>query len=385
MPADSQTLRRSFLASALALPAARLGISGSPGSEAETVNGLPARVLGKTGLKVTTLGFGCAWTSDSSVFTRGLDAGINYFDTAPNYQGGNAETMLRAGIGNHRKQIVLSTKTEAGSKAGALEQLENSFRALGTDYIDIWYLHGKDSPGGIKDDLVEAQVLAKKQGKVRFIGVSTHRLARVTPAILNLGVMDVVLAGYNFTMDAAVGEAADELHKAGIGLVDMKAMAGGKSIPRWGDQASVPRAFERPGVPSASLRWVLKNSLFASALVGMLSMEEVEENTESVRKPFTDADQKVLAARLDLIRPVYCRMCGACDGQCPKGLPVSDVIRFAMYAESYGQFPAAREHFQQLPDAVRAVRCDDCSFCAIRCPNGVGVRQRLTLAQDWLA
>ncbi len=382
-----QSSRRHFLACALALPAARFDLSStvSPGSSPDQSSALPVRVLGKTGLKVTILGFGCAWTSDASVFTRGLDLGINHFDTAPVYQGGNNEPMLRTGLGNRRKQIVLSTKIESSTKDEALRQLENSLKSLGTDYIDIWYLHGADRPERINQDLVEAQATAKRQGKVRFIGVSTHRVALVTPTILQFGNMDVVLAAYNFTMGPEVEKAVESLYRAGIGLVEMKAMAGGRANSRWPGQDSLPRLFKRPGVPGASLRWVLKNNMFASALVGMLSMEEVEENVEHCLKPFTKADQKVLVARLEEIRPVYCRMCGACDGQCPHDLPVPDMLRYAMYADSYRQFPAARQYFQRLPEPLRQIRCKDCSPCAVRCPNGVGVKQRLALAQEWLA
>jgi aryl-alcohol dehydrogenase-like predicted oxidoreductase len=386
MTLKSYPSRRQFLASALALPAASLDLrrTVSPGSSSDQSSALPLRVLGKTGLKVTALGFGCAWTSDPSVFTRGLDLGINHFDTAPVYQAGNNEPMLRAGLGNRRKQIVLSTKTEASTKDEALRQLENSLRSLGTDYIDIWYLHGTDRPMSIRQDLVEAQAMAKRQGKVRFIGVSTHRLALVAPTILQFGNMDVVLAAYNFTMGPEVEKAAESLHQAGIGLVEMKAMAGGQANARWAGQNSLPRLFTRPGVPGASLRWVLNKSMLASALVGMLSMEEVDENVEHCLKPFTDADKRMLVARLEQIRSVYCRMCGACDGQCAQGLPVPDLLRYAMYADSYGQFPPAREYFQQLPESLRWVRCNECSSCTVRCPNGVRVKQRLALAQEWL-
>jgi predicted aldo/keto reductase-like oxidoreductase len=311
--------------------------------------------------------------------------GINHFDTAPVYQGGNNEPMLRNGLGNRRKQVVISTKTETNTKAEALRQLEGSLRLLGTDYIDIWYLHGMDDPKSIRPELVEALSMAKQQGKTRFIGVSTHRLALITPVILQYGNMDVVLAAYNFTMGPEVEKATKSLYQAGIGMVEMKAMAGGRVNSRWPGQDSLPRLFRQPEVPGASLRWVLKNPLYASALVGMISLEDVEENVEHSLKPFTDVDQKVLAARLEEIRPRYCRMCGACDGQCPKDLPVPDMLRYAMYAESYGQFPAAREHFQRLPESIRKVRCDDCTSCQVRCPNGVAVQQRLSLAQTWLA
>ncbi len=373
--------RRGFLAAALAVPAGGLGSSQTP----ERAGPMPTRVLGKTGLKVSVVGMGCAWTSDPSVVARALDLGINHLDTAPVYQGGNNEPLVRAGMGKRRRQVILTTKTEAGSKNEALQQLEKSLRELGTDYVDVWYLHGKDAPGEIREDLLEAQQTARQQGKIRATGVSTHRLVQTAPAILKIGKIDVVMAAYNFTMGAAAEKAVASLAQAGVGLVTMKAMGGGPRNAVWPGQEFLPGVLKRPGVQGPALRWVLRNRGFASAMVGMGSMEEVEENVRSAGLPLTDADRKVLTARLPVISPFYCRMCGACDGRCPRGLPVADLLRYAMYADSYGQFAFARDQFRRLPEPVQLVRCAECTACPVRCPNGVRVKQRLTQAQAWLA
>jgi hypothetical protein len=78
-------------------------------------------------------------------------------------------------------------------------------------------------------------------------------------------------------------------------------------------------------------------------------------------------------------------MCGQCEGTCPKGLPVADVLRYLTYAEGYGQFALGREHFLDLPAAERDVRCSDCAECSVRCPNGVQVARRLSRAQALFA
>src|SRR5580765_3539068 len=161
--------RRRFLAAGLALPA----VSSASRSEDQTTPRTPAikpapsgpalryRTLGKTGLKVTSVGFGCMITSDGSVVERAADIGITYFDTARGYQGGNNERMVGAALKNKRKSITLSSKSHAGSKAEALGDLDTSLRELGTDYLDIWYLHAKSNPGEVTDDLIEAQQAAK--------------------------------------------------------------------------------------------------------------------------------------------------------------------------------------------------------------------------------
>jgi len=171
--------RRTFLAAGLALPAAASAARSSdpPPAPPQAGSAAPAleyRILGKTGLKVTSVGFGCMITSDGSVIERAADMGITYFDTARVYQNGNNERMVGAALRNKRKNIVLSSKTGAHTRAEALDQLDTSLKELGTDHLDIWYLHGKTRPEDVTDELIDAQQTAKQAGKIRFAGVSTH-------------------------------------------------------------------------------------------------------------------------------------------------------------------------------------------------------------------
>lgn len=364
--------RRNFLAAGLALPV----VTGA--APPESAGGLNYRTLGRTGLKVTSLGFGCMITTDPSVIARSIDMGVNYFDTARSYQSGNNEHMVGAALGKRRKDVVLSTKTEVQAK-GALEDLETSLKALRTDHVDIWYLHSKDSPDEITDDLIEAQETAKKQGKVRFTGVSTHRVAGVAPKIIQSGKFDVLLSTYNFTVDARVEAALESLHRANIGTVAMKVMAGGTRGRR-----PNPR-MQRPGAALAALKWVLRNPNVTTTVPSMTDTEQLEENFKAMSGKFSEPDEKVLAAWLEDIRPLYCRMCGQCDGKCPKGLPVSEVLRYLMYAEGYGQYALGRERYLALPPEVARVRCSSCASCAVQCPNGVRVAERLVRAQELLA
>src|ERR1035438_7997155 len=142
--------RRSFLATGLAIPVVAADTRSDqapqtpakPQSPAKALSYGPElryKVLGKTGLKVTTVGFGCMVTSDGSVVERAADLGITYFDTARNYQSGNNERMVGAALKKKRKDLVLSTKTEGRTKEDALAQLDTSLATLGTDFVDIWY------------------------------------------------------------------------------------------------------------------------------------------------------------------------------------------------------------------------------------------------------
>jgi len=359
--------RREFIAAGLALPAADLR----------------HRTLGRTGLKVTRVGFGCLVTTDPSVIARAIDLGINYFDTARQYQQGNNERMAGAALGAKRKSVILSSKVDPEGvldRQGALRDLEISLKQLGTDYLDIWYLHAKDSPEKITADLMEAQEIARKQGKVRFLGVSTHRLSVVAPFILKSGKFDVVMASYNFTMQSEVDPALESLHRAGVGLVAMKVMTGGLRRVRPTDK--LYSTLQREGALLAALKWALKNPNIDTTVPSMKDTEQLEENLRAMTEPFAPADAKVLAARLEEIRPYYCRMCGRCDGQCPQGVPVADLLRYLTYADGYGEFALGREGFLRLPPEIRQVRCSQCPACTIRCPNGVQVSERLIRAQE---
>ena len=395
--------RRSFLTAGLALSAAGLGKPAAAAQSAPQDLKLTYRTIGKTGLKVTSLSFGCMTTSDQSVVERAADLGILHFDTARGYMNGNNERMLGAALKGRRKQAVVSSKTHASTTEEALKELDTSLSELGTDYLDIWYLHAKSSPAEVTDALLEAQRVAKKAGKIRFAGVSTHyNMDQVLAHLVKLGQTDVVLTTYNFAMKnvamsdqpARVVDMAAAIRAAraaGMGIVVMKAMAGGVERVGRGDrlygaaQDATLKALQQEGGRLAAIKWVLKNESVDTAIVCMRDMDQLDENLRAMAEPYTDKDEKLLTQVLAYISPLYCRMCGSCGGVCDKGVPVPDMLRFLTYADGYGEFALARERFLELPAQVRAIRCSDCSSCSVDCPNGVKVRDRVMRAQELFA
>ncbi len=401
---ENNASRREFLGAGLALPAAGLAAAAPQASAAAaTPVKLTYRTLGKTGLKVTSLSFGCMTTSDPSVIERAADIGIIHFDTARSYQNGNNERMVGAALKSKRKQVIISSKSAATNKQEAENHLNTSLKELGTDYLDIWYLHNRSTPEEVTDELLEFQQAMKKAGKIRFAGVSTHfNMDLMLDHLVKRGATDVVLTTYNFSQQnlslanqqARRGDmtsAIERARKAGMGIVAMKAMAGGVARVGRGDRlyGADPEALKKvlgmPGGALAAIKWVLKNPSVDTAIVCMTDQDQLDENLRAMAEPYTPQDDKILQSLMAYIGPVYCRMCGACNGVCDKGVPVPDVLRFLTYAEGYGQFAMARERFLELPDTVRAVRCGDCSACSVNCPNGVKVRDRVMRAQELFA
>lgn len=385
----SSSSRRSFLGAGLALPAlSSVRTETTALLEPAGFQAAPKLIygnLGKSGLKVTRLAFGCMTTSDPSVIERAADLGINLFDSARVYQGGNNERMVGATLKKYRDKVYITSKTQAKTGQQATVDLETSLKELQTDHLDIWYLHARNTPDAINDELLKAQAEAKKAGKIRLAGISFHGgHTAVMPAFQKLNHFDVFLLSYNYTMGREIDPLIEQARKAGIGIVAMKGLAGGVK-PTVKSYVIAPEKLNlltQAGAPAAALKWVLNNKNVDTIIPGITDMDQLDQALQAMSAPFTQQDAKLLAARLEEIKPWYCRMCGSCEGQCPKGLPVADMLRFTMYADSYGQFSLGRDNYRALPEEITAVRCADCSSCSVQCPNGVQVSARLTRAQE---
>lgn len=381
----SNASRRSFFTSALTSAlASGVALKASAAAPAAPKLEMPMRVLGKTGLKVTVLGFGCMTTSDPAVIQAAINLGINYFDTARSYQNGNNERMVGAALKDVRKKIVLATKTPAKNAKDAMASLETSLKELGTDYVDIWHLHSREKAADIPDELFDVQDEAVKQGKVRFKGVSFHGgHSFMIPWLIEKKRTDVILSSYNFTMAPEMDTMLEQASKAGIGVVAMKVMAGGFRSNKPGSSL-YDRLKKDTALPTA-LKWAVRRPFVHTSIPGTTDLDQLDENFKAVAAGWKEDDTKILSAHLEKIRPLYCSMCGGCEGQCTKGLPVSDIIRYVSYAEGYGEFALGRENWLQLQDAHQAVRCGDCSDCTVACPNGVRVSDRVSRAQELFA
>ncbi len=377
---STNSSRRTFLQAGLALPAAGLLVS-SPLSAAA----IPMRTLGKTGLKVAPVGFGVGFTPDPSVIARALDMGINYYDTARGYGNGTSERLLGTALKGRRDKVVLVSKTEGRTKADVLREMDLSLQTLGTDHTDVYLLHARDTAAGVSDELVEALDTVKKQGKTRFIGVSTHDPNAMVDHILKFGKFDVVLITYSYPMGTTRDAAIKKMQDAGIGIAAMKVVVATAGFTMGRGAANAPKPRLQGEAPLAAVKWALKNPAIAVTIPYMANTDQLEMNVRAMTESYTPADEKLLYAKSEEIRPYYCRMCYECKGQCPKGMPVPDVLRFLAYNDFSGNFRQARENFQSLPREIRNVSCSDCSSCSIQCPNGVRVQDRLIRAQDLLA
>ena len=375
--------RRDFLKAGLAISAA--GIASSAGikpSFAEEEPRVVYRTLGKTGLKVSGVGYGIGFVPIPEVVSRALDMGVNYYDTSRDY--GDSENIFGKVIkGRDRSKIVIATKSPSRRKADILKDLDTSLKALGTDYVDIWHLHARDTPTSIPDEALEAMQECKKSGKARFLGFSCHDPNRMVDFLIESNTFDVMQTTYSFPIGGYYRDKAiKKLHEAGIGVIAMKVVVALTGLHL--TKLDNPPASKGEG-PLAGIKWVLKNPAIGTTVPHMKTIPELEMNFRAMSDPFTPADEKTLYVMNERIRPSYCRMCYECSGKCPKGMPATDVLRFLAYNDFCGNYHQARMSFMELPENIQNLRCNDCSECTIQCPNGVQVQERLIRAQELLA
>jgi aryl-alcohol dehydrogenase-like predicted oxidoreductase len=298
MSEQGMNSRRGFLRTLAGLPAAFSFLAGGAFAAKE----IPRRVLGRTGLSCTMLGFGAAWlgiykTEEPALELgrRALELGVNFFDTARDY--GVSEERLGKVLEGKRKNVVLMTKVLGRSRAEAEKELETSLRMLRTDYLDVWQIHSVrmqqeldaiSAPSGA----LEAAVAAQKAGKVRFIGVTGHKDPEIVLKAVNTYDFDTVQMPLNLVdpfYRSFEKSVLPELVKRKTGVLAMKSMAGG-----WMLQKGVARAKE--ALPYV---WSLPVHVLIS---GVQTVEQLEENAK-LAQSFEPLREKERAALLEMARP----------------------------------------------------------------------------------
>ena len=379
---DSGTMnRRDFLKVGVTGAAASLAFGSLAGLvRAEPAGTLAYRTLGRTGLKVTTLSFGAMLTPEYEVIRAGLDMGINYVDTARVYLNGRSEGIVGRALKGIRDKVYVATKTKPKSNTGdeIIGDVEASLENLGTDHIDVIQLHNvDDTKRPFIPEVREAYLKLRKQGKVRFFGVTTHtNQAEVIDALVNDPdkFFDTVLVQYNMKSDPALKQAIARAKAAGLGVIAMKiqAAARGRDV--------VPSI--SPEQAAAALKWVLQDANVTNAIAGMRTLEHVKQMFPVMGMKMTNADARILERYAAAIDKSYCRLCAKCEPTCPKGVKISVVNRALMYAQAYGEYALGKETFGE---AAHAHLCSACSECTARCVNGLDIAGKMRQAGSLFA
>ncbi len=352
------------------------------------------RTLGRTGLKVSEIGFGGYPVDDPDVLLYALDRGINYIDTSHCYRGGRSEETIGKALKGRRDRFVVTTKWcphhigRPAKKDVFLKMLDDSLRRLGTDYVDVVLNHevGRSSDGkGVgrleNPEIFEAWEAAKRSGKARFMGVSGHDpdLMDVMHHAVGTGKFDVLLCRYSFLDYPQQDRLIDRAHEAGVGFIAMKTLAGAKG-------ADLDAFRERHTTfKQAALKWTLSNRKVSNLVISINSRSQVDEYAAASGQPMTRADRDVLREYEARFSSEVCRYCGACLPECPDDVRIADILRFSMYHNEYRQESRAIESYARLVEHERAAHCRHCSgFCERACAYDLPIRTLLLKAHDTL-
>ena len=323
------------------------------------------RILGKTGLKISRLGFGgipiqrIDAEGTKVLVHQMLEAGINYIDTARGYT--VSEEFLGYALEGIRDKVVIATKSMSRTKEAMAADIEISLKNLRTDYIDLYQIHNATpeqleqvmAPGGALEALQEA----KAAGKIGHIGLTAHSLETFKLA-LNLDWVETFMFPYNI-VETQAEKLIAECAKRNIGFIDMKPLAGG--------------AIEDA---TLALRYICANDAVTVVIPGMAEVRELEQNLAAVNAtaPITNEEKAAFLEVRNQLGTNFCRRCNYCQ-PCAAGINISGCFLFDGYLQRYGLGEWAKGRYDAMPK--HAGDCIGCGACEARCPYNLPIRDML--------
>ena len=319
--------------------------------------------LGKTNITVNKNGFGVLplQRTDKAeavkILRKALDGGINFFDTARAYT--DSEEKLGLAFAGMRDQLYIATKSGAKAAEGFWKDLHQSLTLLKTDYIDLYQFHNLPfcpKPGG-EDGLYDAMLEAKRQGKVRHIGITNHRQSVATEAVES-GLFETLQFPFSYLSAQPDIDLVNACKAADMGFVAMKALSGGLITNAKAAYAFMTR------YDTVLPIWGIQRE---TELDEFLAMQSAPPAMDAEMIALIEADRKALAGS-------FCRGCGYCM-PCPSGIEINTFARISLLLK---RSPTERWFSKENQARVRRVEdCIHCGQCESRCPYGLPVQQLL--------
>ncbi len=378
------------------------------------------RSLGKTGLKSSLLGFGLMrlpclpivegkvplvdYELTKKLFHRGLDLGVNFFDTALQYHGEQSEKILGQLIkeSNKRKDIIIQTKVPC-HKITATEHFERFFAMqlenLQTDYIDVYLLHSLNKARWEfmkKLGALEFLEQKKKEGRIGHIGFSFHDKVDVLIDIVDEYDFEVgqIQLNYIDTMDQAGLEGFSYLAAKGMGIVIVEPLKGGtlaQNIPP-GIQAIWDSAEIKRSPAEWGLRWLFDRKAVSCVLSGMNNLDQIEENARVASihetRSLTGAELELYSEARHMLLSLSAIPCTGCTYCMPCSHSVNIPAIFRLYNQlmMFGNKDYVASQFALLKlNGEAGAGCTSCKKCMRKCPQGIEVPDYLWHATQTLS
>ena len=264
----------------------------------------PYRLLGSTGMEVSSVGFGASRTMEPALLKTAVDAGVTFIDTGRTYFNGQNEFMVGEAIKEKRHRLIIQSKIslrlrqdEENLQSASVSQriktmmeqsLAESLKALQTDYIDVMLLHGVRSVDMIRHETIMTFFQeAKKKGQIRAHGFSSHtNQVEVMRAANQTQFYDVIMIPYNHKGSYIHSQSGrhSEWDQTSLEVEMKKALAHGTGIVAMKTCSAGPFAPNPESKPSyeEALRWVLDRDTVHTMAVAMGNLEEIEEDVRAM-------------------------------------------------------------------------------------------------------
>jgi len=363
---------------------------------------VPKRKLGKTGIEVPCLSLGGNQDllENQIVLRAAPQWGVTYWDTANSYRGGNSELGIGRFLSKNpeaRKTLLIATKASGAKTPAEIEErLGLSLKRMNTEYIDLFFgVHMLTDPAQLTDELKRWAEDAKKRKLIRFFGFTTHtNMDQNLSAAAKLDWIDMVITPYNFRLmqDEKLNAAIEACHKAGIGVIAIKTQ--GLRSQKGADteeDKKLAEKFLQQGftMAQAKIKAVLENKSISSACVGMWTVNDLRQDVAAAldKTSLSQADKQALAEYAQTTCSGYCAGCAnICSSALPDTPYVSDIMRYLMYYNSYGDKTEARALFAQIPSNItNKLLSTDYSLAEACCPQHLQIGQLIAEAVSKLA
>jgi|1186.fasta_scaffold02928_3 predicted aldo/keto reductase-like oxidoreductase len=365
---------------------ARTGFLLGESAPAAVTGSVLQRTLGKTGIQLPVVSMGVMNADIPGLLRRAYELGIRHFDTAAVYQQGRNEEMVGSVIKELavRNTVTISTKQpvrnyrqpDSEVKKRFIEGVEASLQRLQMDHVDILYYHAADSADAAKaQGPLEGLQTLKRDGKTRFIGISTHKTVEVLNAVIPLKLFDVTLVTLNYTMahEPGILAAIERAANNGIGVVAMKTQAGGTVKPDTQLPQLLPAASQ-----TALLKWVLNHEFVTTAIPGFSTYEHLEQDFAVARNlSYTEDEKAFLADKAFVAEAQFCQQCGQCRQDCPKRADIPRLMRSHMYAVQYRNAAMARDTLAAISPGQGLDACGNCDSCLVACRHHVQIGRKI--------